>query len=57
MLEKKFTNEELGIKMKSYIDKQQNVWFKGNDVAQILGYRDTDDAVRRHVYLPTFSEI
>ena len=49
MLEKKFTNEELGIKMKSYIDKQQNVWFKGKDVAQILGYRDTDDAVRRHI--------
>ena len=49
MLEKKFTNEELGIKMKSYIDKQQNVWFKGNDVAQILGYRDIDDAVRGHL--------
>ena len=49
MLEKKFTNEELGIKMKSYIDKQQNVWFKGKDVAQILGYRDTDNAVRRHI--------
>ena len=49
MLEKDFKNEELGIKMKSYIDKQQNVWFKGKDVAQILGYRDTDDAVRRYV--------
>ena len=49
MLEKTFKNEELGIKIKSYIDKQQNVWFKGKDVAKILGYRDTDDAVRRHV--------
>ena len=35
--------------MNSYIDKQQNVWFRGRDVAKILGYRDTDDAVRRHV--------
>ena len=49
MLEKTFKNEELGIKMNSYIDKQQNVWFKGKDVAKILGYRDTDDGVRRHV--------
>ena len=27
MLEKTFKNEKLGIKMNSYIDKQQNVWF------------------------------
>ena len=49
MLEKAFKNEELGIKMNSYIDKQQNIWFRGKDVAVILGYKDTDDAVRRHV--------
>ena len=49
MLEKKFANKDLGIELTSYIDKQQNVWFRGKDVAQILGYRDTDDAVRRHV--------
>ena len=49
MLEKKYKNEELGIEITSYISKQQNVWFRGKDVAQILGYRDTDDAVRRHV--------
>ena len=49
MLEKTFENKELGIKIKSYIDKQQNIWFRGKDVAVILGYRDTDDAVRRHV--------
>ena len=49
MLEKKFTNKDLGIELKSFIDKQQNVWFRGKDVAEILGYSDTDDAVRRHV--------
>ena len=49
MLEKSFKNKELGIEMNSYIDKQQNVWFRGKDVAKILGYKDTDDAVRRHV--------
>ena len=49
MLEKKFTNKDLGIELKSFIDEQQNVWFLGKDVAEILGYKDTDDAVRRHV--------
>ena len=49
MLEKKFTNEELGLELTSYINKQQNVWFKGKDVAQILGYRDTDQGIRKNV--------
>ena len=49
MLEKKFTNKDLGIELNSYIDKQQNVWFRGKDVAQILGYSDTDKAIRRYV--------
>ena len=49
MLEKTFKNEELGIKINSYIDKQQNVWFKGKDVAQILGYCDTKKAIKQHV--------
>ena len=49
MLEKKFTNEELGLELKSYIDKKQNVWFKGKEVAEILGYKNTVDAIRKHV--------
>ena len=49
MLEKKFTNEDLGIEMNSYIDNKQNVWFLGKGVANILGYKNTDDAIRRHV--------
>ena len=49
MLEKTFKNEDLGIKMNSYIDKQQNVWFKGKDVAEILGYSNTKKAVLTHV--------
>ena len=42
MIEKKFANQ----KLTSYIDDKQNVWFRGKDIAKILGYRDTDDAVR-----------
>ena len=49
MLEKKFTNENLGIKMNSYIDNKQNIWFRGKDIAKILGYRDTDQAIRKNV--------
>ena len=53
MMEKAFKNEELGIKMNSYIDKQQNVWFRGKDVSQILGYKDSVNALKRHVSVET----
>ena len=49
MFEKTFKNEDLGLELKSYIDKQQNVWFRGKDVANILGYSDTNQAIRKHV--------
>ena len=49
MFEKSFKNEELGFELTSYIDRQQNVWFKGKDVAVILGYSDTKQAIRKHV--------
>ena len=49
MFEKSFKNEELGFELTSYIDKQQNVWFLGKDVAEILGYSKTRDALSRHV--------
>ena len=49
MQEKSFINYQLGIKFKSYIDHKCRVWFKAKQVATILGYRDTNDAVRKHV--------
>ena len=49
MLVKKFKNVDLGIEIDSFIDKQQNPWFKGKDVAEILGYSKTRDALSRHV--------
>ena len=36
------------IELTSYIDDKQNVWFKGKDIALILGYSDTDQALRNH---------
>ena len=49
MIEKVFINRNLGIKFNSFIDKKLRVWFKAKEVAQILGYKNTDDAVKRHV--------
>ena len=49
MFEKSFKNEELGIELKSFIDKQQNAWLLGKDVATILGYSNTKEALKRHV--------
>ena len=49
MLEKTSINKQLGFELTSYIDKQQNVWFRGKDVAKIIGYRDTDQAIRKNV--------
>ena len=49
MLVKKFKNDSLGLEIDSFIDKQQNPWFRGKDVAEILGYSKTRDALSRHV--------
>ena len=49
MQEKSFINHQLGIKFNSYIDKKLRVWFKAKEVAQILGYKKTENAIKRHV--------
>ena len=49
MIEKSYKNKDLGIELKSFIDKRQNIWFLGKDVAKILGYKDTNQAIRKHV--------
>ena len=49
MLEKSFINRQLGIKFNSFIDSKCRVWFKAKEVAQILGYKNTVDAIRKHV--------
>ena len=49
MIEKSYKNDDLGIELTSFIDKNQNIFFIGKDVAKILGYRDTNQAIRKHV--------
>ena len=48
-LEKVFINNNLGIKFNSYIDNKLRVWFQAKQVASILGYQDTNQAIRKHV--------
>ena len=49
MLVKKFKNEELGFEFESYIDKKLRVWFKAKEVAKVIGYKNTEHAIKRHV--------
>ena len=49
MIEKKFLNEKLGIEFNSYIDKECCVWFKAKEVAQIIGYQKSRNAIEKHV--------
>ena len=49
MIEKKFVNDDLEIELTSFIDDKQNIWFKGKDVAAILGYSKTRDASLKDV--------
>ena len=37
------------IKLTSYIDEKQNIWFKGKDIAQIHEYSDTEQALRKNI--------
>ena len=49
MLEKSFHNADLDVGLTSFIDNKQNVWFKVKDIAALLGYSDTDKAIKNHV--------
>lgn len=43
-----FNNHEFG-KIRTIIDENNEPWFVGKDVAEILQYKDTSDALKRHV--------
>ena len=49
MIEKKYISQDMNIELTSFLDSKQNVWFRGKDVARILGYSVTDQAIRKHV--------
>jgi prophage antirepressor-like protein len=43
-----FKNKDLGIEMNTYYING-NIWFKGQEVATLLEYADTDQAIRKNV--------
>ena len=49
MQKKSFVNSQLGIKFESFIDQKCRVWFKAKEVAKIVGYKNTEHAIKRHV--------
>ena len=49
LVEKLFHNSDLNLELTSYVDDKQNVCFRGKDIALILGYSKTRDALLRHV--------
>ena len=46
---KKFDNKDLNISLDAYIDNKQNIWFKGKEIATLLGYECPRNAIRDHV--------
>ena len=43
-----FVNTQFG-QIRTMTDENNEVWFVGKDVAEVLGYSDTDQAIRNHV--------
>ena len=46
---KMFNNDVLNVNIKTVTDDNNNIWFKGKDIALYLGYQNTTEAIREHV--------
>ena len=49
MIENKYISQDMNIELTAYIDSQQNLWFRGKEITEILGYSKTRDALLKHV--------
>ena len=49
MIENKYISQDMNIELTSCIDRQQNLWFRGKEITEILGYSKTRDALLKHV--------
>lgn len=49
-IEIKYACDDLEVEIIAYLDNEQNIWFKGKQIAKILGYTDTDQPVRKYFY-------
>ena len=46
---KLFNNDVLNVNIKTVLDDDNNIWFKGKDIATFLEYADTTQALRVNV--------
>ena len=46
---KEYNNTELNFTINAYIDKCANPWFEGKELATLLGYKNTRDAIIKYV--------
>ena len=44
-----YKNEELKVEMNCYLDDENDIWFRGKEIATILGYKNTRKAIIDHV--------
>ena len=44
-----YKNKELNVEIDCYLDNENNIWFRGRDIANILEYKNAYQALRIHV--------
>ena len=44
-----YKNDELKVEINCYVDKKNEIWFRGKDVAEILEYKNPERAIRKYV--------
>ena len=44
-----YMNEKLNVEMNCYINANNEIWFRGKEIALILGYKNTRKAISDHV--------
>ena len=45
-----YKNNELNVEINCYVDKKNEIWFRGKEIASILEYKNTRKAIRDHVH-------
>ena len=45
-----YKNNELNVEINCYVDKKNEIWFRGKEIASILEYTNTRKAIRDHVH-------
>ena len=46
----KYNYKELNVEIDCYLDEDNNIWFRGKDLAIILEYKNTKQAIKDHIH-------